>query len=371
MGIINKTITEKTKTNKLQKQVSKVAMPKKIPEKKKFEDPLQLEIPKTDFSDIVGLERVKKHLKKTILQAMEHPELFKIYRKQQSAGIILYGPPGTGKTALVRALAGEAHLHLIVAKINDIVSAYTGDTEKKLHEIFEQARRNAPCIMFFDELDALGAKRSSLGGEGTAAVMRLAINQFLTEMDGIDTNRDGIFIIGATNAPWSIDAAFKRSGRFDSALFFPPANYIERRELFKYYLNGRPLEKVDYGRLSRATAGYSQADIKRIADSASTDAIDRTIGKNLRDPHRINTIDVLNVIRDKELGKNSIDPWFREVMQEFKITYKREKTKEERAENKKTLEDRVLYKELFNYIEKRYKSQGMTSFVRTFSIYLK
>ena len=197
----------------------------------------------------------------------------KKYKNPRTLGLLLYGAAGTGKTAIVRALAGEAKINLVIGKIHEIVDMYTGNTEKNLHNLFEEARKNAPSILFIDELDGLGTKRSGLGNEGTAAVMRLAINTFLQEMDGLDSNKDNLFVIGASNQPWAIDEALKRSGRFETTIYIRPPNYKERKQMFKYYLAGKPLGRINYDRLSRATMGYSGADIKKICGEATIRAI--------------------------------------------------------------------------------------------------
>ena len=182
--------------------------------------------PKTKFENVVGLEDVKKYLYENLVLAIQRPELFKKYGKKMGLGLILYGPPGTGKTLIVSAIGGEAKAKVLIARINQIVDMYTGNTEKNLHAIFEQARENTPCIIILRRARRHGHKRSGGGGEGgESSAMRLAVNQFLVEMNGLEENPEGIFVIGATNQPWDIDPALKRSGRFGDAIYLKPPSY--------------------------------------------------------------------------------------------------------------------------------------------------
>lgn len=173
-------------------------------------------------------------------------------------------------TYLVNAIGGETGSNVIIARINEIVDMYAGNTEKNMHQIFEQARKATPCLVFFDELDALGVKRDGGGGGGEGqSFMKMAVNQFLQEMDGVEKNPEGIFIIGATNSPWDIDPALKRSKRFGETIYVPPPDYKTRVGAFKYNTKRMPLGPIDYGRLARATMGFSQADIDEICDKAA------------------------------------------------------------------------------------------------------
>ena len=185
----------------------------------------------TKFNDVVGLEKVKRYLADNVVLAIKKPDLFKKYGKKLGVGLLLYGPPGVGKTYIVRAVAGEAGANVIIARVNQIVDMYTGNTEKNLHAIFEQARKNIPCVIFFDELDALGVKRGGdEPGGGNSSALRLAVNQFLVEMSGVEANPEGIYVIGATNNPWEIDPALKRSGRFGDSVYLKPPDYKARRD---------------------------------------------------------------------------------------------------------------------------------------------
>jgi SpoVK/Ycf46/Vps4 family AAA+-type ATPase len=177
---------------------------------------------------------------------------------------LLYGPPGCGKTLLARATAGEVKAGFIAVGINDVVEMWLGKSERNLHELFELARRNKPCVMFFDEVDALGASRSDM----RQSAGRQIINQFLAEMDGVKSSNEGLLILAATNAPWHLDSAFRRPGRFDRIVFVPPPDETARQSILRVLLRGKPVEGIDYGNIARKTEKFSGADLKAAVDHA-------------------------------------------------------------------------------------------------------
>lgn len=148
-------------------------------------------------------------------------------------------------------------------------------TRKNLHEVFEAARKNAPCVLFFDEVDAIGASRSDL----KQSAMRHVINQFLYELDGVETNNDGVLILAATNAPWSIDAAFRRPGRFDRIIFVEPPDEKAREEIFQSVLKEKPVDNIDVRKLAQLTSSYSGADIKAVVDIAVENKLRESMSK--------------------------------------------------------------------------------------------
>ena len=148
----------------------------------------------------------------------------------------MYGPPGCGKTFLSRATAGEVQARFLSVGLSDVLDMWIGNSERNLHELFQQARRNKPCVVFFDEVDALGASRSDMRHSGG----RHLINQFLSELDGIEANNDGLLILAATNAPWHLDNAFRRPGRFDRIVFVPPPDQPARASIVQLMLSGKP-----------------------------------------------------------------------------------------------------------------------------------
>ncbi|MET0634942.1 MAG: AAA family ATPase [Chitinophagaceae bacterium] len=223
-----------------------------------------MEKPALRFSDVGGMERVKEEISIKIIQPMKNPELFKAFGKKSGGGILLYGPPGCGKTFVARATAGEINAKFINIGLHDILDMWIGNSEKNLHEIFEMARRNTPCVLFFDEVDAMGASRNDL----KQSALKHVINQFLAEMDGADSNNEGVLILAATNAPWSVDPAFRRPGRFDRIIFVQPPDEAARIEILQGVLEGKPVGEIDLKKIASITAEYSGADLKAIVDIA-------------------------------------------------------------------------------------------------------
>jgi SpoVK/Ycf46/Vps4 family AAA+-type ATPase len=223
-----------------------------------------VERPQVKFADVGGMEKLKEEIRLKIILPLEHPELFKAYGKTIGGGILMYGPPGCGKTHLARATAGEVNAGFLSIGINDVLDMWIGQSEHKLHELFEQARRNRPCVLFFDEVDALGASRTDM----RSSAGRHLINQFLAELDGVQSSNEGILILAATNAPWHLDSAFRRPGRFDRILFVPPPDQPARAEVLRILCKGKPVDALDYDHLAKKTDGYSGADLKAVLDIA-------------------------------------------------------------------------------------------------------
>ncbi|MCA9036101.1 MAG: ATP-binding protein [Planctomycetaceae bacterium] len=174
----------------------------------------------------------------------------------------MYGPPGCGKTHLARATAGEIGAGFISIGIHDVLDMWIGSSEKALHGLFETARRNQPSVMFFDEVDALGASRSDM----KTSAGRHLINQFLAELDGTESSNDGVLILAATNAPWNLDSAFRRPGRFDRIIFVPPPDREGRADILRLLLCGKPVDNVDHDAVARKTDQFSGADLKAVVD---------------------------------------------------------------------------------------------------------
>jgi ATP-dependent 26S proteasome regulatory subunit len=319
------------------------------------------------FKDVVGMEKAKELIHDNIILALTKPELLRAYGKKLGLGAIFYGPPGCGKTYIVSAIAGETHSKFIIARINEIVDMYAGNTEKNMHAIFEQARKNAPCIVFFDEVDALGTKRE---GE-QQSTMRMAVNQFLQELDGVEKNPEGLFVIGATNQPWDMDPALKRPGRFGEAVYMPAPNYKERREALKYHTRKMPLGRISFGRLARATMGWSGADIAEVCDKAALRVaaeVDRT-GKR----RKIKMGDFIAIVKKKS---SSLDEWYamvkKEVISKTETQIVEGKKQEIVKEGKLTPEEKARYKPMVKDIKKNLNPVRIfiKKFMRSFAIYL-
>lgn len=225
---------------------------------------VEIERPRITFAQVGGMESVKDEIRMKIIHPLTNPDLYKAYGKAIGGGILMYGPPGCGKTHLARATAGEVKAGFIAVGINDVLEMWIGQSERNLHQVFDQARRHRPCVLFFDEVDALGAKRIDMRhGAG-----RQTINQFLAELDGVKHSNDGVLILAATNAPWHLDSAFRRPGRFDRILFVPPPDAEGRAGILKILLEGKPVDGVDAARLADKTDDFSGADLKAVVDVA-------------------------------------------------------------------------------------------------------
>ncbi len=225
-----------------------------------------LKKPNMNFGDIAGLEKTKEEIIDAIVYPLKYPELSKKYGKQAGGGIILYGPPGCGKTYIGKATAGEADASFINVKISDIVDMYAGNTEKNIHNAFDTARKNKPTILFLDELDGMGGRRDKM----QQSFEKRSINQFLTEMDGVEYSNEGVLIMGATNAPWDLDPALRRPGRFSKLIYFPQPDKRGRRDILLLNLKNRPVSlRLNLWRIARATEGYSGADLKELCNAAA------------------------------------------------------------------------------------------------------
>jgi ATP-dependent 26S proteasome regulatory subunit len=246
--------------------------------------------PDVNFSHVGGMDVVKKEIEMKIILPLKHPEMYKAYGKKTGGGILLYGPPGCGKTFIAKATAGEVNAQFISVGLNDILDMWIGNSEKNLHEVFERARAYAPCVLFFDEIDALGASRSDM----RQSAGRHLINQFLLELDGVESNNDGVLVLGATNSPWHLDPAFRRPGRFDRIIFVPPPDEAARESIFKLKLENKPLDKIDYSKIIKITKEYSGADIEAIIDIAIESKLHESMKTGI--PQPIQTKDILNAI---------------------------------------------------------------------------
>ena len=225
---------------------------------------VEIERPDVSFKDVGGMEVVKDEIRMKIIHPLTHPELYKAYGKTIGGGILMYGPPGCGKTHLARATAGEVRAGFLSIGINDVLDMWLGNSEKNLHELFEQARRNRPCVLFFDEVDALAASRADMRQSSARAL----INQFLAELDGVKTTNEGVLILAATNAPWHLDSAFRRPGRFDRILFVPPPDLPARAGILRILCTGKPVSDIDFEYLAKKTEHFSGADLKAVIDVA-------------------------------------------------------------------------------------------------------
>jgi len=228
-----------------------------------------VERPALTLADVGGLSDVKERLQIAFLAPMRNPELRKLYGKSLRGGLLLYGPPGCGKTFIARAVAGELGASFVSVGISEVLDVWIGASEKNLRELFELARRQSPCVLFFDEVDALGQRRSQTRN----STMRTTVNQFLAELDSVGSDNEGVFVLGATNAPWDVDPALRRPGRFDRTVLVLPPDSPAREEILRYHLRDRPIAGIDLASLVSRTDGFSGADIAHLCESAAEIAL--------------------------------------------------------------------------------------------------
>ncbi|MFX1528024.1 MAG: AAA family ATPase, partial [Promethearchaeota archaeon] len=222
--------------------------------------------PRETWEDVGGLEDAKQQLREVIEWPLKYPELYKHLNSRPPNGILLFGLPGTGKTLLARALAHESEVNFISVKGPEFLSKWVGESEKAVRETFRKARAAAPCIIFFDEIDAIAGMR---GRFASSEVTEQVVSQLLTEMDGLEDLRD-VILVAATNRPELLDPALLRSGRFGRHIEIPIPDLESRKEIFKIHLKNKPLaEDVDINKLAEDLEGYTGADIQAISEEAT------------------------------------------------------------------------------------------------------
>jgi SpoVK/Ycf46/Vps4 family AAA+-type ATPase len=188
-----------------------------------------------------------------------------MYGKSLRGGLLLYGPPGCGKTFLARAIAGELGARFLSVTLADVLDMWVGSSERNLRDLFAEARRASPCVLFLDEIDALGHKRSQLRA---SAAQRGTVNQLLSELDGVQQGNEGVFVLAATNHPWDVDAALRRPGRLDRMLLVLPPDQPAREAILRYHLRDRPVSGVNLRDLAKRTEDYSGADLAHLCETA-------------------------------------------------------------------------------------------------------
>jgi transitional endoplasmic reticulum ATPase len=241
-----------------------------------------VEVPDVKWEDIGGLSSIKQELQEAVEWPLKYQGVFAYADAMPPKGILLYGPPGTGKTLMAKAAANESEANFISIKGPELLSKWVGESEKGVREVFRKARQAAPCIIFFDEVDAIAPRRGGGMGADSHVTERL-ISQLLTELDGLEILTN-VVVIAATNRPDIIDPALLRPGRFDRLLYVPPPDKNSRMQIIKIHTKKKPLaEDINMDDLVGHTEGYTGADIASLASAAVMLALREHVAK-YKDP---------------------------------------------------------------------------------------
>jgi SpoVK/Ycf46/Vps4 family AAA+-type ATPase len=261
----------------------------------------EVQAPSVKFSDVGGMEHVKKRLEISVLGPIRNPELYKAFGKTGTGGLLLYGPPGCGKTFMARALAGEMGARFATIGLEDVLNKYFGESEQRLHKIFDTARRLAPMVIFFDEIDAIGHKRSELRGN----MGRNLVNMLLAEMDGAQHDNKDVFVLAATNHPWDVDTALRRPGRFDRTVLVLPPDEPARVSILQKSLEDCPTDGVNVAEIAKKTELFSGADLAHLCMAARERAIELSANEG-----RIVPVRQEQLLRALKEVKPSTVEWF-------------------------------------------------------------
>jgi transitional endoplasmic reticulum ATPase len=241
-----------------------------------------VEVPNVKWTDVGGLDDVKERLREAVEWPLAHPELFQSIHLAPPKGALVSGPPGCGKTLIAKALATEAGVNFVSVKGPELLSMYVGESERGLRDVFRKARQAAPCIIFFDEIDALASARS--GGGNDSGVAARVLSQLLTELDGIEELK-GVFVLAATNRPDLLDPALLRPGRFDLSLEIPPPDRASREKIFQIHLRDRPVDpSATAAWLAGETEGFTGAQIEGTCRRAAMATIAAHLAASPGDP---------------------------------------------------------------------------------------
>ncbi len=229
-------------------------------------------VPNIKFSDVAGLEDVKKAITIRMINPIKYPDKYKMYGKKTGGGVLLYGPPGTGKTMIAKAIANEVGAKFYAVKGSDIVSKWVGDSEKNINSLFEEANKQDRAIIFIDEMDSLIGKR----GVDTHNDKR--VNEFLQQIDGFAGRNPNLLLLGATNRPWDIDSAAMRSGRFSQKIYLPLPDAPARKFMIEKNMKGVPVAPdFDIDKIVAETEMYSGADLDELCDRAKDEPLLKAI----------------------------------------------------------------------------------------------
>lgn len=281
-----------------------------------------VEIPNVRWSDIGGLEELKQELRETIEWPLKYKSVFDYANANPPKGVFIYGPPGTGKTLIAKAVANESEANFISIKGPELLSKWVGESEKGIREIFRKARQAAPCIIFFDEIDAIAPTRG--GDSSDSHVTERVISQLLTELDGLEELKN-VTVIAASNRPDIVDPALLRSGRFDRHIYVPPPDRDSRIKIIRIHIKNIPLGNIDVERLADMTENFTGADLASFISTAVMLAIRQHIFK-YQDPidaekHvrelRVNMQHVEDAMKKIHPLSNEEIEWYKRIEEKF------------------------------------------------------
>jgi SpoVK/Ycf46/Vps4 family AAA+-type ATPase len=285
------------------------------------------------LDDVGDYDVTKAEIKESILLPFHHGELSVLYGIKPPKGILLFGPPGTGKTLLMSAMAKELRMNFYYVKVSDILGQYLGESEKNISKLFDVARKNAPVVLFFDEIDAIGKKRDYSGFSDADQTVARALSTLLAEMDGMK-EKEQIIVVAATNVPNQLDPALLRPGRFDKIIYMPPPDAKGREAIFKTLTKKLPLDKdVDFSKLAKMTERFTGADIMNVTLEAARKAAPNALQKGKVVP--ITMDDFVSVIKQV---KPSVTYEMLEDYNKFRNDFERRAMREEI----KPVEERVI-----------------------------
>jgi SpoVK/Ycf46/Vps4 family AAA+-type ATPase len=262
----------------------------------------EVEEPRTTLADIGGMPAIRRWLSTAFLSSLRDPQMSGLFGRSLRGGLLMYGPPGCGKTFLARALAGELQAGFLRIDLAHVVDMWLGYSRRSVHEIFETARASAPCLLFLDQLDAIGPRRAGR----RHSIGRGVVDQLVAELYSASEEHEGVFVVAATEHPWDVDALLRRPGRLDHRLLVLPPDLQARETIIRAVLDGRPLaEGLDVTALAARTDKYSAADLAQLCESAAAAALEASIVSNSSRP-----ISWADFTRGFNEIRPSTPPWF-------------------------------------------------------------